>query len=147
MNSEKRIFAVKELNDDRKKDYRYKFVGYLKKNIDKRIDNRDVFESETNDMWSLLYCDGVRIYRSIFVKGDAKIENNKYSSVERKAIINLFIKLASALLKEEVKYENVIEDENDEQYVLTYRYDGDNARTFSLEYKKNDLKGMFDTQQ
>lgn len=138
MNTEKRIFGVKkDLNDNDKNMIRNKFVNQLRDAIKGKIDRNDLIEIDDGNKWSLMFCDGARIYTLCRFKNKVEIEN-RYSAEERKVLRNFFRQFVSVLFKREVQESEIGEDESDTSYKMMLYEDG--SEKFSLEYKKKSFE-------
>lgn len=137
--SEKRVFTPKrEFNDAEKEAQKKFFINQIKKNHHITVNPNELMENDDGNKWSVMFCDGIHIYSLSKYRNGKGVVDHMYTPQERKKLKKFFLQFTTVIIGKPLKEDNLLEDEDESRYVLSYREDGNELLTF--EYKKRNVE-------
>ena len=136
--SEKRVFIPKrELGDSEKESQKRYFINTIKKQHKININPNELIETDDGNKWSIMFCDGVHIYSLTKYRNGKGTGNHMYTADERKKLRKFFLQFTSVILGKQLNEDNLLEDEDETTYALSYREEEKELLTF--QYKKRNV--------
>lgn len=136
--SEKRVFTPKrEFGDAEKEAQKRYFINQVKKTHHITVNPNELIETDDGNKWSVMFCDGIHIYSLSKYRNGKGVVDHMYTNYERKKLKKFFLQFTTVILGKPLTEDNVLEDENESTYILSYREDGNELLTF--EYKKRNV--------